>query len=940
MKFISHGDYLLPLQFPMYWAQHVFTWSYERGAANPDGILRLPGRLVDIAVFALAGNLAFGYFYVTSCLVIAFLSFFWFALRFLQVERVGVAFIGALFFACNPIFLGNISKVGLLLAVAMLPFILTALKQGFVQKRLSYFLLAILGLNISLIHPFTFTVNLFVCLCYIAYAVRGRLPFIRDNAWKMGALLLLSVLLNAYFILPLVNLGTVDKGALSDTVSSAPTDYTSLVDIANTGDIFTGLSLSKGVLKDYEFYGPMTWPFYFLGVFMFYALLFGAYIAVEKRAKPRERRRFVIALGLFLLLVVLATANYIHADVLIKFLIGLPGGWMFRSPLKWQLYIPIALFTALVIALKYIHAGWRRRLLYGAFGISFVFMNGYVAVQVFEHLLTPRQISHFATLYDMPMEHKNMLFVDSSSCIGLARNSPEVVTELNQVLTSKPVQVKHVQAGNLDSVNVGAYDFLMGCRGAITEQMPATYHLAPIASFVDGAYELYGNTRPRAYASSSSQLFELEEDGKVAGKYSLATNELKQSFSFITKPEQSLPTTRLEDVFETFSPEHITNGTVQGSIPADSHGRQLFVLPGKPLYYTLDSNELSLAAIPQAGFQQLPVGSLPLPGTEKLRVSYQDPGFAYKNMIINPSLEQGLWQKKVGDCNAYDDKPSLTMRRTSLTKTDGDQSLELTARAHIACTGPAEVTVVAGQHYLLSFDYQTDGGRYSGYYASFDNLDITATGARLEDTKGAWQSFTAELVAPPGAERLRLLLYAYPSHTLGQVGQARYDNISLIPVPAITSRFFVVSGKTPSSDNLTIAETPLNPTKTLLYISAAKAPFYLITKESYHHLWRLTPNENQGGLLALFHTSPSIPAIHLRVNGSMNGWYIDPDEACKHIACVRNDDGTYSMSLAMEFAPQRWFYRGVLISSIALTTTAAYVAYDMWQHRRNGDKRS
>jgi len=560
MRFISNGDFLLPLHFPTYLAQHIYIWSYERGAANPDGILRLPGRLIDILVFALSGNVAFGYFYLVSCLAISFAAFWWFAKHFLEVERKGTLLIGSLLFACNPIFLGNVSKVGLILAASMLPIALTALKRGFAERRMSYFLLYIAALNVSLLHPFTFAVNLLVSGAYLVAVARTQQLFLRDNIWKFVLLIVVTPLLYAYCLLPLGSMGTLDKSALSDSVASTPVDYTSLVDIANTGDIFTGLSLSKGVLKDYEFYGPMTWPFYFLGVFLLYALLFGMYVQVERRAKPQERRRFVLALGLFLGLLVMATASYLQADVLIKFLIGLPGGWMFRSPLKWQLYIPLALFMALVIAMKYVQKGWRLRLLYAGLACSFVLMNAYLFRQIYQRLLTPRQVSHFSELQAMDVANKNILFADSGACMSFARDNPKIATELNQVLISKPVQVKHVQAANIDTVNLSQYDYVMGCSNTFDQTLLTNQYVYKLdRTFVDNVYALYKNTRALPYVGASAHLFSLDQAKALGGKQNLA-NTLMLPFQFVTKEQSQTTATGLQDIYDDLSPASIGFG--------------------------------------------------------------------------------------------------------------------------------------------------------------------------------------------------------------------------------------------------------------------------------------------------------------------------------------------------------------------------------------------
>jgi hypothetical protein len=379
LRFLSNGDYIFPFDFYHFWIEHFYMWSIQSGAPNPDGLIRLPARLPEILVFGLFGNIGLDYFFVLSTVAICFVSFFLFCRHFLRIKQLSIQIICALFFALNPIFLGYISKVGLILAVAMLPLCLLAIQATFKRKQMRYLLLLVLFLNVSLVHPFTFTVNLFVSgILFVAYA-RTHFYFLRDKWPRLAVVAILALLLNAYFILPLASLGTIDKGAISDSAAAAPVDYTRLVEIANTGNIFTAFSLSKDVLKDYEFYNAVYQGFYFLGAFILYGILFGLYIRHEKKFEQLDRRRFLIGLAIFLLLLVLSTATFLGAGTLIKTLITLPGGWMFRSPLKWQLYIPIALFAMLAITLKYSASGKRKKYIIGGLACSFLLLNSYVA---------------------------------------------------------------------------------------------------------------------------------------------------------------------------------------------------------------------------------------------------------------------------------------------------------------------------------------------------------------------------------------------------------------------------------------------------------------------------------------------------------------------------------------------------------------------------------
>jgi hypothetical protein len=942
VRFISNGDYIFPFQFTSYWAQHVYMWSFQHGAANPDGIMRLPGRLLDLLVFAAFGNIGIGYFYVASCMLVSFLAFWWFSRAFLEVHRLSTQLLGSFFFTLNPIFLGNLSKVGLILAAAMLPVALTALKLGFEKRRFSYFLLFVLALNISLLHPFTFSVNLLAAGVYALYMARAHSTFVRDNLLKFGLVALTALLLNAYLILPLASLGTVDKSALSDTATTQAVDYTSLVDIANTGDIFTGLSLSKGVLKDYEFYGARTWPFYFLGVFAFYAIMFGVYVRVGQRAKPDERRRFVLALAAFLVLLALSTATFLHADMLIKFMIGLPGGWMFRSPLKWQLYIPFALFTALVIALKYLRKGRGLKLVYTGLLCTFVLMNTYLFVQVYKRLLVPRSLVYFGGLAEAPLEGKTLLFVNSNACMAFARDNPGVATELNQVFISKNVQVKHVESGSIDTVAAGQYDYILGCRESLDSNiLTKRYAFTPSQTYAGNTYELYHNNRPVDYVSSITHSFAVDSPIALSGKYSFAANTFATRLNFMATADNK-PATGLQDVFDTLSPASINHGALVTSLkPAQPGQQEIYLTHAAPMYYTANGTTIAVSNAPGTGTQPVPTAPLKLdvPAEQAITLSYTDANYSYKNDIANGSLEQGLWQKKVGDCNNYDTEPDITMRLNTNLHTNGKQSLELESKKHIACTGPQDIAVKAGEHYLLHFDYASKGGRYAGYYAAFDNKDGTTSSQRLDSNDGSWTAFTTELIVPPGATSLKLLFYAYSDSSPGKTGKANYDNVSVTRIPDVKNHFFVVSKhgelNTPAPHT---TYTVVNPTKALINVESASTPFYVTTKESYNKSWQLHFNNGAHGLSGLLSSKAKAVSAsdHVRMNGAMNGWYIDPQAICQQApaGCTANADGTYTMHFVMEYSPQRWFYLGCLISIITAGGTALYVVYDVRRNRK------
>jgi hypothetical protein len=935
MNFLSNGDYNFPFDVHYYWLKLVYLWSYQTGSPNPDGVIRMPGRLIDLAAFALTNNIFISVFYLLTCFMIVFLAFFYFSKLFLNNKSVLMSSVAALFFTINPIFLGNASKIGLVLAAAMLPLCFVAIKIAFEKQEFRYFLLWIACLNISLIHPFTFTVNLIISGGYFLYMVFKNKPFIMRNIPKLLALGFIAVLVNAYFLLPLANIGTVNKDVLSASVDATPTDYTSLIEVANTGDIFTGLSLAKGVLKDYEFFNDSYQILYFLGILAFYIILFGVYVKIEKLLSISDRKYFAWSLAAFLLLVLLAAVNYLYVKDIIKLVVNLPGGWIFRSPLKWQLYIPFAIATMLAIVMAYVPNKKQRIKLYSGLGVSFILMNAFIGLDVYNKLLTPRAITTFGALQQTDLNQKSLLVVNDSRCFPFAAGHPRIMTELNQILVSKNVQVKQMSLANADTANLSSYDYILGCQNIIAETLQP-YSFKQQDSFADNAFQWYKNEKPKPYVYANQNIFAFEKAQQIGNKYNLVTQALGKEFDFINTPGKPTATAYgLQDAYENLGFDNMQDGAVRTAMPEskDSSKQTLHFKTGaEPLYFNLSNSQLSITPEETADYQPLNADSsdaaVDAGHGDKLGVTYNDSRYNYQNIFPNPSLEQGLWQKEVGDCYAYGNDAKINMSANKTDKTDGSQSLQLEAQNHLACTGPGDMSVQEGQSYLLGFDYKSINGRFAGYYYSFDNDTETSYLKRLKDTKGEWSTETKTITVPAGAKNMKLYLYAYPDSSGLEPGTARYDSFKFTPIPDIQNRFYLLSEPSQSLQQpQKVSYEVKNPTKTIVHIEGVRSPFYLETKESYSPRWNLSM-QNTSKSWWPFNQAASIgEKDHLKINNFMNGWLVDPSKFCES-SCQKNSDGSYNMTLVMEFTPQRWFYIGSAISAVTFLAVVGYLIYD------------
>lgn len=313
--------------------------------------------------------------------------------------------------------------------------------------------------------------------------------------------------------------------------------------------------------------------------------------------------------------------------------------------------------------------------------------------------------------------------------------------------------------------------------------------------------------------------------------------------------------------------------------------------------------------------------------------SYLDNTFNFQNLIKNPSLEDGLWQQKVGDCNSYDSNPSLGMRLDTTDSTDGQNSLELQARRHTACTGPTPSPVQENQTYRLSFDYSSPNGTQAGYYFSFDDAANTAVSETLPIKDKNWHNFVKYFRVPPGGENFSLTVYSYSDSYGTQNILTRYDNFSLIQAPDIQARYFQVSQPSAATTPpASITYDSANPTLKYVHVSGSTKPFYVAMSEAYHDQWRLELNNSAvngrlRGWIPWVHPNAIADAQHFKLNDFENGWYVDPAQLCKENpqGCIKNPDGSYNLQMQIEFVPQRWFYLGTLISGLTLIGCLSYI---------------
>lgn len=323
--------------------------------------------------------------------------------------------------------------------------------------------------------------------------------------------------------------------------------------------------------------------------------------------------------------------------------------------------------------------------------------------------------------------------------------------------------------------------------------------------------------------------------------------------------------------------------------------------------------------------------SLPV-GNQEFTIT--DTGQTFENLVPNGSFEKGPWQKQVSDCRNYDRRAELSMGINTGDKTEGKQSLELSATRHDACVRTT-TNITGDTTYNFAFDYKGQKGKYFGYAVSFDDPQNSLMRKQLEIKQaGEWQRANITVHAPARATTATVYLYAIEAgDKSGNV--ITYDNVSLTEQPDFANRFYVA--ETPKERLYTPASIKYDDrsaSRKDITVTGASTPFFLTLSESYHPKWRLMLADSaiRGPIDSWSpKVAPTPAGEHMTVSNYMNGWLVDPQKLCEQAGaqlrdgCSKDNKGNYTIALVAEFEPQRWFIVATFISWVTLIACVVYV---------------
>ncbi len=300
---------------------------------------------------------------------------------------------------------------------------------------------------------------------------------------------------------------------------------------------------------------------------------------------------------------------------------------------------------------------------------------------------------------------------------------------------------------------------------------------------------------------------------------------------------------------------------------------------------------------------------------EEVQINYLDLT-SDGNYILNPSFEEGLWQKKVGDCNNFDDNPIIEMELSD-DSSDGNKSLLLSSTRHTACT-KQRIGINHFHEYDLSFDFRSDNAASFSLLLSYNDIDNTQERVFVNIDNQNWHTFERSFKVPYGASDLELQLESIPKDQFTKV-DTLFDNFSLVESKPYDNIFYLEQSAKRITD-LEESYNKISDTEYEIDLDNVTDPQHVILSQTFNPDWKLRGRYDKEKVYNNFHYSTVL---------RKNGWVVDPEVICGEApgACVRNEDGSYDLELTIEFGPQKWFERGLIVSGVTFASIIIYLAW-------------
>lgn len=298
-----------------------------------------------------------------------------------------------------------------------------------------------------------------------------------------------------------------------------------------------------------------------------------------------------------------------------------------------------------------------------------------------------------------------------------------------------------------------------------------------------------------------------------------------------------------------------------------------------------------------SGFEETDAGGRPIKWNLMSAIDSYVPTTVRQGQVVPPSL------------NPQPSNPRASMSIDTGTRASGKQSLRIenpsTAELSTHSAVGSEIPVAQGDIYNIETHVKYKNAewthvRVEGFDTNSNEWIRLARCPTIQSGTSGWKKTDCSFYMPAGISMIRPVLAAgWAKDSRKGPAISWFDDIK---VSRISDRFYsdLLGGPAPPS----ISYKQVSPEKYEVQVRGATAPFVLAFGEAYDPLW-------------IARVEDSKSANPVRLYSTINGFPVD-----------HNGD----FKLTIEYLPQSWFVRGLVISLVTLLLCLVYFLYD-WSKR-------
>ncbi|MBR9704872.1 hypothetical protein GOV12_05650 [Candidatus Pacearchaeota archaeon] len=234
-----------------------------------------------------------------------------------------------------------------------------------------------------------------------------------------------------------------------------------------------------------------------------------------------------------LLLIIISAVKFEIIDNLLRFLIlYLPAGWMFRSPLKFQLYIPFFLSTLFFLSIIRIKLKNYRIILFSLIILLIIIIpNLFIIGEIHKNLLIPKELVYINENDIKLINNDDILVIRNKIVNEFNEDDESFREELIVVENSFSIKVVHLEYKDYEElVKTIIKDFRFVLLYKKNKKLVENYNLILVKEFKNG-YLLYLN--PNSYSEIYSTTSHFQKINPTKYKIHISNLKNTQDLTFL-----------------------------------------------------------------------------------------------------------------------------------------------------------------------------------------------------------------------------------------------------------------------------------------------------------------------------------------------------------------------------------------------------------------------